>query len=353
MSSPGGGGADGEDVAGGGAAADDAGAAARAGIELAGRRVAVTGAAGFIGAALCRRLAAEGAEVIGIDVAADAAARIRDDGAEPRIADIAEREGIRAALEDAELVIHTAAYVREWGEMEEFIDVNVQGTVNVLDAAELAGAERVLHLSSVVVYGYEDPSEQDEAAFHRAVGIPYIDTKAASDRIALGRGAVVVRPGDVYGPGSVPWLLRPAELMRRGMLALPDRGDGTMLPVYIDDLVDGIVAALRRGRPGSSYTLWDGEPVSFSEYFTRLAELTGGKPPRNLPRPVLRAVAGATELAARLRGRAPAFGRHGVTLVDRRGTVSNRRAREELGWEPRVGLDEGIRRGAASLGARG
>ena len=149
----------------------------------------------------------------------------------------------------------------------------------------------------------------------------------------------------------MPWLLRPAELMRRGMLALPDRGDGTMLPVYIDDLVEGIVVALRRGRPGSSYTLWDGEPVSFSEYFTRLAELTGGKPPRNLPRPVLSAVAGATELAARLRGRAPAFGRHGVTLVDRRGTASNQRAREELGWEPRVSLDEGIRRGAASLGS--
>ena len=159
------------------AGADDAVVAARGGVELAGRPVAVTGAAGFIGAALCRRLAAEGAEVIGIDVAAEAAARIRDAGAEPRIADIADREGIRAALEGAELVIHTAAHVREWGEMEEFIDVNVRGTVNVLDAAELAGAERVLHLSSVVVYGYEDPSEQDEAAFHRAVGIPYIDTK--------------------------------------------------------------------------------------------------------------------------------------------------------------------------------
>ena len=122
-------------------------------------------------------------------------------------------------------------------------------------------------------------------------------------------------------------------------------------PVYIDDLVEGIVVALRRGRPGSSYTLWDGEPVSFSEYFTRLAELTGGKPPRNLPRPVLSAVAGATELAARLRGRAPAFGRHGVTLVDRRGTASNHRAREEL----RLGAAGEPRRGhpprRASLGS--
>jgi nucleoside-diphosphate-sugar epimerase len=328
--------------------------ARRAGeIDLSGRRVAVTGAAGFIGQALCRELAAEGYEVIGIDIASKLAGRIRDAGAEPRIADIADRDGIRAALEGAELVIHTAAYVREWGEMREFIEVNVRGTVNVLDAAEAAGAERVVHLSSVVVYGYEDPGEQEESAFHRAVGIPYIDTKGASDRIALRRGAVVVRPGDVYGPGSVPWLLRPAELMRAGRMALPGRGDGIMLPVYIDNLVDGILAALRRGEPGRAYTLWDGEAISFGAYFTRIAELTGGKPPRRAPRALISALAGATELVARLRGRPPAFGRHGVTLVDRRGTASNRRARDELGWEPRVGLSEGIRRSADSVTAGG
>ena len=79
--------------------------------------------------------------------------------------------------------------------------VNVGGTVNVLDAAEAAGAERVVHLSSVVVYGYDDPADQDETAHRRTVGIPYIDTKSASDRLALRRGAVVIRPGDVYGPG--------------------------------------------------------------------------------------------------------------------------------------------------------
>jgi nucleoside-diphosphate-sugar epimerase len=324
---------------------------ARTEFDPAGRRVAVTGAAGFIGQALCRRLAAEGADVIGIDIAAELADRIRAAGAEPRIADIVNPSAIGRALQGADAVIHTAAYVREWGEMEEFIEVNVRGTANVLDAAEAAGAERIVHLSSVVVYGYDDPSEQDESAHHRSVGIPYIDTKSASDRLALRRGAVVVRPGDVYGPGSVPWVNRPVELMRAGRMALPDAGDGIMLPAYIDDLVEGVTAALRRGAPGRAYTVWDGDPVGFAQYFTRLAELTGGKPPRKLPRPVLGILAGATEAIARLRGRAPAFGRHGITIVDRRGTASNRRAREELGWEPQVGLEEGLRRSAESVGA--
>ena len=322
-------------------------------VELRDRVVAVTGAGGFIGSALCRRLADEGARPIGIEISPDLADRPREAGAEPRVADIADADAIRTALEDAELVVHTAAYVREWGEMDEFIAVNVGGTVNVLDAAEAAGADRVVHLSSVVVYGYDDPSEQDESAHRRSVGIPYIDTKAASDRIAVRRGAVVIRPGDVYGPGSVPWLIRPAELLRSGQLALPGRGDGTMLPLYIDDLVEAIVIALRRGVAGHAYTVWDGDPVSFRLYFTHLAELTGGKPPRRLPRPVLAAIAGGAELAARLRGRPPQFGRHGITLVDRRGTASNALARSELGWEPKVSLDEGLRLAAESLAEPG
>jgi len=122
-----------------------------------------------------------------------------------------------------------------------------------------------------------------------------------------------------------------------------------MLPAYIDDLVEAIVLALRRGTPGRAYTVWDGEPVSFRDYFTRLAEIAGGRPPRRLPRPLLAAAAGATELLARARGRAPAFGRHGITLVDRDGTASNARARSELGWEPQVDLDEGLRRSAEWL----
>jgi nucleoside-diphosphate-sugar epimerase len=313
-------------------------------IEVSGRRIAVTGAAGFIGSAVAERLAADGAKVIGIEVSPALAEGVGSAVAESRVADISDPAAITEALEGVQLVVHTAAYVREWGEMDEFIRVNVVGTTNVLDAAEAAGAERVVHLSSVVVYGYEDERHQDESAFRRAVGIPYIDTKSASDRIAIRRGAVVVRPGDVYGPGSVPWTLRPVELLRSGQMALPGRGDGTMLPAYIDDLVEGILLGLRRGTPGHAYTVWDGEPISFHDYFSRLAEVAGGRPPRKLPRPLLAAIAGGTEAIARARGRAPAFGRHGITMVDRRGTASNRRAREELGWEPRVTMDEGLRR---------
>src|SRR5205085_3366219 len=123
--------------------------------------------------------------------------------------------------------------------MKDFIRVNVEGTANVLDAAEAAGNARVVQVSSVVVFGYADTSHQDESAFRRNMGVPYIDTKSASDRIAARRGAVIVRPGDVYGPGSLSWVVRPVELMRSRRFAVPGKGDGTMLPIYVDDLVAG------------------------------------------------------------------------------------------------------------------
>ncbi|MFN2612016.1 MAG: NAD-dependent epimerase/dehydratase family protein [Solirubrobacterales bacterium] len=322
-------------------------------MELSGKTVAVTGAGGFIGAAVCRRLAEAGCEVIGLDSDRGVKAKVAASGASFALADVTDRAALDRPLAGAQVVVHTAAYVREWGDMESFVRVNVGGTVNVLDAAEAAGAERVVHISSVVVYGYADPSEQDESAHRRNVGIPYIDTKSASDRIACRRGAVVVRPGDVYGPGSVPWLLRPLELTRSRRAALPGAGDGQMLPAYIDDLVEAILLAAEKGQPGSAYTVWDGRPVGFDELFEACARISGGSSARHLPRPVLVALAGGVELVAKLRGRPPRFGRHGVTLTDRRGSASNRRAREQLGWEPRVDFAEGMRRSEQWLRAEG
>ena len=316
-----------------------------AGQRFEGRRAAVTGAGGFIGNAICRRLAVEGAEVVGVDVDPAAAGRVKTAGAAFVEADVADREALGAALEQASLVVHTAAQVRDWGSMDEFVRVNVAGTANVLDACAEAGADRVVHISSVVVYGYDNPSEQDETAFRRAHGIPYIDTKSASDRLACWRGAVVIRPGDVYGPGSVPWTLRPLELARAGQLAVPGRGDGLMLPLYVDDLAEAVVLALASGEAGEAYAVWDDRArVTFEEHFNRLAGFAGGREARRLPRPVLELAGAAAERWAKLRGRPPTFTAHATTFINRRGLVSAAKARDQLGWEPLVSYEEGMRR---------
>ena len=167
------------------------------------------------------------------------------------------------------------------------------------------------------------------------------------------RGAVVIRPGDVYGPGSVPWTLRPLELARAGPArrARPRRRRDA--------------AALRRrprrgGRrwrssgasPGQAYTVWDGEPVTFDEYFDRLA-----RSPAAARRAACRARCsswrGAIEGSATLRGKPPAFTARAADLrrPPRHGVGGE--AREELGWEPRVPYEEGMRRTEEWLRAEG
>ena len=315
-----------------------------------GSKVVVTGAGGFIGEATCRGLVERGAEVVGLEIDEARADRVLATGAAFAACDVATdpddaRSADRILAEhEPDHVVHTAAHVREWGDMDDFVRVNVGGTRNVLDAAERAGVGRVVHVSSVVVYGYDDPSEQDDDVFHRSYGIPYIDTKSASDALALRRRAVVLRPGDVYGPGSVPWVVRPLDLARSGQLSVPGKGDGVMLPLYIDDLVHAIALAIWQGKPGRAYTAWDGEPVSFEEYFNRLADLAGARHARRLPRRLLAGAAAVIEAVAGLRGAPPAFSRNAITFIDRRGTVSTRRIRDELDWAPEVELEEGLRR---------
>jgi nucleoside-diphosphate-sugar epimerase len=231
-------------------------------------RVAVTGAAGFIGRAVRRRLEAEGVgSIVGLDLA----------GGDGVVAcDVTEPAALAAALEGVTHVVHAAARVSDWGPMEEFVRVNVRGTRNVLDAAEAAGAERVLHVSSVAVWGYDFRADLDEDAPPRATGVPYIDTKAASELLARARGATIVRPGDVYGPGSIPWAVRPLEALKSGMLRLPGKAEGILTPVYVDDLADGIVRALLRPEgAGQAFTLWDGAPVTAAEFFAHYARMLG------------------------------------------------------------------------------
>ena len=299
-------------------------------------RVAVTGAAGFIGAAVCARLTAEGHAVTGVDLRG------------PRRADVTDPDALARALDGADAIVHTAAMVSDWGAMADFVRVNVGGTRNVLDVAD---GRPVVHVSSVAAWGYAFARDLAEDAPTRRTGAPYVDTKAASDELARRRGATVIRPGDVYGPGSVPWVIRPIETLRARLFALPGHGDGVMTPIYVDDLVDAIVRAVRapRAAAGIGVAVHDGAPVAARDFFAHHARMLGRGGVPTAPRPLVRAGAWAVEAVARLRGTTPPLSRQAIQYVERRAAYPNERARELLGWAPRVDLDEGMRRTEAWL----
>ncbi|MSX02007.1 MAG: SDR family NAD(P)-dependent oxidoreductase [Actinobacteria bacterium] len=323
-------------------------------MDLGGQTIAVTGAGGFIGQALCRRLVDEGANPLGIELRPEARTGVEAAGARFVSLDVRDAAAVEAELDGVQGLIHTAAIVGDWGSMEDFIDVNVRGTCAVLDAAEAAGVTRVVHLSSVASFGYEFPFDLPEDASPRATGAPYADTKATSDWVARRRGAAVVRPGDVYGPGSIPWTVRPVQAIESGAFALPGKGDALMTLVYVDDLVDCVLRALvTEAAAGQAVTAWDGTPVTTAEFFGRYAQMLGQEKVRTAPLPLLELFALGSELVARARGKQPTVSREAIRYVSRKAAYPNRRATELLGWEPKVDFDEGMRRTESWLRAEG
>ncbi|WCB91871.1 Aurachin B dehydrogenase [Baekduia alba] len=304
-------------------------------------KVFITGARGFIGAALARRYAAGGHDVRGVDVAASS------DGAIVA-GDIAAPGAWQDRAAGCDLVIHTAAIVSMRGDDPGAVwRVNALGSRHVLDAAVRGGARRVVHLSSVTVFGFAFPDGVDEAYPTRPNGVPYVDTKVASEALVLRAHAAgevpctIVRPGDVYGPGSRPWTILPVEELKRRRFILPARGRGIFSPVYIDNLVDGIVAAAgSAAAAGGVFTLTDGVGVTTAEFFGHYARLLGRRLP-TVPTPVATRLASAAAFAARGQTEVNAAA---ARYLARTGTYSIARARETFGYAPRYDLEEGMAR---------
>ena len=318
-----------------------------------GRAVFVTGALGFIGGALAARLRAAGTQVRGVDVRADATLGVV-------AGDISRAGEWQQHARGCETVIHTAAIVSLRSGLDDFHRVNVEGTRHALEAALAGGANRFVQLSSVTVFGNDFPDGVTEEHPVRLLGVPYVDTKIAGEQVVLqehaaGRLAVtVVRPGDVYGPGSRPWILTPLQELRRGRLVLPAGGRGVHSPIYIDDLIDGILAAVRtRAAEGEVITLASGQGVSTGDYFGRIGAMIGRPRVRCAPDRALLALTGIQAAVDRLRGAPGEVNPNALRYLTRTGTYSIAKARALLGFEPRVSLDEGMSRSERWLRSEG
>jgi nucleoside-diphosphate-sugar epimerase len=316
-------------------------------------RVFITGASGFIGRALCERYAADGHEVRGCDLVADQARQVV-------AGDVAKPGAWQDWAAGSELVIHTAAAVTlRLERRDDMWRSNVLGTANAIDAAQRAGARRFVHFSSVTVFGLEFPDGVDERYPVRNTSIPYPDSKIASEQVVLQAHlddrvpCTVVRPGDVYGPRSRAWATVPAQLMRQRRFMLPGWGRGIHSPVYIDNLVDGVVlAGMATDAAGQVFTLSDGIGVPYREFFAPYAELIG----RRLvlvPTPVALGAAAVVQRIARLQSGDNEVNPASTRYLLRRGTYSIEKAKKVLGWEPKVGVEVGLERTVGWLREQG
>lgn len=313
----------------------------------------VTGAAGFIGARTAVRLAESGQLVVGLDLPGRDSTPLREARIPLHEADISDPGALGSALAGLQpgLVVHCAAFMGGASDPATYQRVNVEGTRHVAAWAAAAGAARLIYISSVTVYGLPAAEGVDEESPQKSVGMPYADSKIEAERVLrefAGRGLAItiLRPGDVYGPRSHEWVTKLVEAMRAGRLPLIGGGRGRVNLTYVDNLVDAIeAAAATPAASGRDYIITDGSPVTWGSYLTALAAAAGCRPPRlSVPSSVAWGLAVALEGAGRLTGRRPPLSRLGMRLLTSRTGYDISRARRELGWEPRVGFEEGMRR---------
>lgn len=301
----------------------------------------VTGATGLVGNNMVRRLLAEG-------VAVRVLARQNADprplaGLDVEIAhgDVRDRDAVARAVDGTTLVIHAAGYVHiGWSGEETARAINVEGTRNLAEAARARGV-RFVHVSSLDALGIATrarPGDEDSAP-HGGVLCPYVVTKREAERVVLdfsahGLDARIVNPGFVVGPFD--W--KPSS---GRMLLQVAKGWGLFAPLgansYCDvrDVASGILAAVRRGKPGRRYIL-GGEVLTYFQAWRVFAEVTGGTPPVFPVGLMMRTAAGyCGDLVGKLTGREPDVNSAATAISAQTRNFSNARAREELGYAPR------------------
>lgn len=286
-------------------------------MELAGKKVFVTGATGLLRGGRCRRLLEEGAEVVGLARSAERARGLVGRGTTIVGGDLSQpsSDAMAAAMRGCSVVLHCAGVMGpDFGRPRSYFQtVNVEGTRWVAKAALAAKVERFVYVSSVWVYGFDAGPGTNELSPRHPSGDSYCDTKLEAENLIRsfvtdrGLPAVIVQPTEVYGPRDRSWTLIPLRMIKSGQMMLPGGGKGVIQPVFVDDVVEGILAAAKRGAVGEAYMLSGPTVVSCSEFFGYHAEMAGRSTICSVPSWLAGVLALTMTGVSRIAGRPPLF----------------------------------------------
>jgi dihydroflavonol-4-reductase len=316
-------------------------------------RVFVTGGTGFIGGHVVRRLRERGNEVRALVRNPDKAGALRELGCEIVPGSLADAEAIRAGMDGCDGAIHGAA-IYEVGipesEHQAMYEANVLGTETVLRAALEAKVPRVVYVSTVAAFGNTHGQVVGESYEHPGASYTsyYERTKVDAHRLAkrlIGEErlpGVIVQPGAVYGPNDHSALGRQINQFLAGRLPFLPFPETGFSMVHVDDVAEGILLALDRGKVGESYIL-GGQITTIREAMDTLARVAGKKPPRGtLPTGLLKAMTPLGPVVGRVMGQPPNLRELISTADNVTYWAKHDKAMAELGYSPR-GLEQGLR----------
>lgn len=318
-----------------------------------GNPVLVTGASGFVGSAVARALAARGDEVRVL--LRESSPRKNIEGIDCRvvIGDMRDAREVTKAMEGVRHVFHVAADYRLWAkDPTEIVRNNLEGARAVMQAARNTGVERIVYTSSVAALKPIAGRAVDETSRHDEETVigAYKKSKLVAERLVerlVGEGlpVVIVSPSTPIGPRDIKPTPTGRIIVEAANGRMPAFVDTWMNLVHVDDVAEGHLLALDKGRIGENYIL-GGEDVRLRDMLGLIAPLVGRKPPRvRLPRAPLYPLAFGAEAFARLSGKEPFLTLDALKMSKYLMFFSSAKARTELGFQARPfvrGIEDAI-----------
>ena len=313
-------------------------------------RVMVTGATGFTGGHLARTLQRRGHQVRALVRNPDKARAIEAEGIEPIPGDVADAAAVARAAEGCDVVYHIAAVYREARHPDEYYHrINVEGTRNVLDAVERDAVGRVVHCSTVGVHGdvQQVPGDEDSPF---APGDVYQSTKLEAEmlvrrRIDAGLRGAIFRPQGIYGPGDRRFL-KLFKTVYNGTFRMIGSGDVLYHMTYVADLVDGIILCGEHPNAlGQTYVFGGPRYTTLRELVEAVARVEGKTVRRgHIPVAPVMAAAVVCEWLCKPFGVEPPLYPRRLDFFVKDRAFSIAKAQRELGYQPKVDLEDGLRR---------
>lgn len=312
---------------------------------LTGRPILVTGATGFVGSRLSERLSVEEkATVTGLGRNLDRVSHLNSQGVTLKTVDLLDTEALKRAVEGQEFIFHTAAVMD--ADPDTAKSVNVEATEDLVRLAGKAGVSRIIHISTVGAYDMANRTEVDEstplALDHPAT---YPRTKAQAEKSALDMAdkfeieLTIVRPSMIYGPGHGIWTVGMFKNIQEGKPVFLGDGSAHFNPVYIDDVVNALILCAKSPEAaGESFNL-SAEVTTWREFMSYYGDLCNKKP-KGLPLFVAHLMAFANKIP----GVNTPIDQGFIEMANSHKHFPTDKAFEILGWEPKVDLEEGIKR---------
>ncbi len=321
---------------------------------MAGKLNVVTGATGLLGSHIAEQLVARGEQVRALVRPSSNVEFLQQLGVELAAGDLRDAGSIRRCVAGADIVYHCAAKVGDWGPWRLYQAEVIDNTRNLLEACRSAGVGRVLHVSSITVYGHphvradlfteDEPLGQDLWLWDH-----YCRAKIQAEELARGYGpdVTMVRPGWMYGPRDRNTLPRVLTAIRAGRVSLIGSGDNLLNIIHAADVAEGVIlAANHSAARGQAYNLSSEGELTQRQLLDTLSDLLGvPRITRRIPYRLAFWVGFASEVVGhliRIR-RPPYITRYAVSLIGRPTRFSTAKARTQLGWKPRIAIQEGLR----------